>query len=542
MRVVCCWLMAVALFAADAKDAKKEAQGGGICTPPVDKASPSLPAVLMPEMGVVHMPITTSSQQAQNFFDQGLAQMHSFWAREAERSFLQAAQLDPEAPMPWFGVAMVAAGDYRPQFQSEAGVALFGKGLNTNPRATAAVERALKLAEVPGKATEVEKLYIKAIAARRNLKAKNSYEDYVAGLRAVLKASPQEVEARLFLALQLMRGYVLPAKTPREGTMESVAILRQLQKEVPDHPGVPHYMIHGWEGSTFAAEAENPAHHYATLAAGIPHALHMPGHIFSQTGKWDVAAKYFELCLAKETGMMKADALYGTGHHAHNAHYLSMSYSFGGDFNKAMATATALYQDWKNTPREDAQIDAARSPAQQAQFAMLRTLVQHEKWDVLLDEKTVPVIDKARPRAWRAWAMALAYAAKGNLEMAQKQEELLSIAVDDVRKTTFDREAPELAVAKLEVRGHVQFAEGRTDDGIKSLLQASEREARLVYSEPSWYPRPVAEGLGWAALRHQRLPEAKRAFAEALRQYPADARALAGMRAIQELKPSPAAE
>lgn len=539
MKLLCIGLLAGALFAADTK---KERQGGGICTPPVDKASPSLPAVLMPEMGQVHMAITTSKPEAQKFYDQGLAQMHSFWAREAERSFLQAAQLDPEAPMPWFGVAMVAAGDYRPQFQSEAGVQLFGQGINTNPRATAAVERALKLAEVPGKATDIEKLYIKAIAARRNVKSKTFYADYIAGLREVLKANPQEVEARLFLALQLMRGYVQPDKTPREGTMESVSILRQLLKEHPDHPGVPHYMIHGWEGSTFAAEAENPAHHYATLAAGIPHALHMPGHIFSQTGKWSEAAKYFELCLAKEIGMMKADALYGTGHHAHNAHYLSMSYSFNGDFEKALSTATALYKDWKNTPREDEQIDASRSPAQQAQFAILRTLVQHEKWDQLLDGETVPVINKARSRAWRAWGMALAYAAKGDVAKARQQEELLDQAAEEVRKTTFDRDAPELAVARMEVRGHVQIAEGKVDDGFRALAQAHERETRLVYSEPSWFPRPVAEGMGWTALRLGRHSDAKRAFANALRQYPADARALEGMRQLNQTKSSSAEE
>src|SRR3982751_3630879 len=108
---LCALLMTVALFAADTK---KE-NTGGLCAPPVDKASPSLPAKLMPEMGNVHMTITTSNPEAQKFFDQGLAQMHSFWAREAERSFLQAAALDPEAPMPWFGVAIVAGGDWRPR-------------------------------------------------------------------------------------------------------------------------------------------------------------------------------------------------------------------------------------------------------------------------------------------------------------------------------------------------------------------------------------------------------------------------------------------
>src|SRR5947209_19711796 len=97
------------------------------CTPPPSALAPTLPAKLLPGMGTVHLAITTSNPEAQQFFDQGLAQMHSFWAREAERSFLQAAALDPVAPMPQWGIAMVAAGDWRPRFQIDTLGALFGK-------------------------------------------------------------------------------------------------------------------------------------------------------------------------------------------------------------------------------------------------------------------------------------------------------------------------------------------------------------------------------------------------------------------------------
>src|SRR5690606_16116227 len=87
------------------------------CVPPPGGTAPPLPAKLMEGQGTVHFPITTKSPEAQKFFSQGVAQMHSFWAREAERSFLQAAKLDPEAPMPHWGIAMVAVGDFRPRFQ-----------------------------------------------------------------------------------------------------------------------------------------------------------------------------------------------------------------------------------------------------------------------------------------------------------------------------------------------------------------------------------------------------------------------------------------
>src|SRR5512133_3247104 len=112
------------------------------CAPPPSSLAPTLPAKLLDGMGTVHLAITTSSREAQQFFDQGLAQMHSFWAREAERSFLQAAALDPAAPMPQWGVAMVAAGDWRPRFQIDTQTAFFGKSVPPAPsRARAAADK-----------------------------------------------------------------------------------------------------------------------------------------------------------------------------------------------------------------------------------------------------------------------------------------------------------------------------------------------------------------------------------------------------------------
>ncbi|MDQ1472429.1 MAG: hypothetical protein QOJ99_3909, partial [Bryobacterales bacterium] len=144
------FLTALCLNGAFAAQAPRTADN---CTPPPSALAPTLPARLLPGMGTVHLPITTSSPEAQKFFDQGLAQMHSFWAREAERSFLQAAALDPAAPMPQWGVAMVSAGDWRPRFQIDLLTQVQGK--QTPPsmvRARAAARKALELSEVPGKA------------------------------------------------------------------------------------------------------------------------------------------------------------------------------------------------------------------------------------------------------------------------------------------------------------------------------------------------------------------------------------------------------
>ncbi|HEV2446913.1 MAG TPA: hypothetical protein VGS58_13375, partial [Candidatus Sulfopaludibacter sp.] len=226
------------------------------CAPPPSALAPTLPAKILPGMGTVHLPITTSNPEAQKFFDQGVAQMQSFWAREAERSFLQAAALDPAAPMPQWGIAMVAAGDWRPRFQIDLLAQVLGpQAPPATSRARVAAAKAVELSQAPGKATELEKLYIAAVAARRDPKAKDPEEAFVHGMRALLARYPDEVEAQLDLALMIMRGYSVADKKPlAPGTMEAVTILRGLLPKVPDHPGLHHYIIHGYEGSSFAKD------------------------------------------------------------------------------------------------------------------------------------------------------------------------------------------------------------------------------------------------------------------------------------------------
>src|SRR4051794_37156465 len=178
--------------------ASASAQQKDNCAPPPSALAPTLPAKLLPGMGTAHLAITTTNPEAQKFFDQGLAQMHSFWAREAERSFLQAAALDPAAPMPQWGIAMVAAGDWRPRFQIDLLEAVTGKRVPpAMSRARTAAQKAVELAAAPGKATDLENLYIAAVAARRDGVSKDPEDAFVKGMRALLSKYPDEVEAQL---------------------------------------------------------------------------------------------------------------------------------------------------------------------------------------------------------------------------------------------------------------------------------------------------------------------------------------------------------
>jgi tetratricopeptide (TPR) repeat protein len=503
-----------------------------LCVPPPSGSAPTLPAKLMTGQGTVHFPITTSSPKAQQFFDQGVAQLHSFWALEAERSFRQAAELDPDAPMPQWGIAMIAAGDYRPRFQLDQYDKTFGRAnpLRASARATEAARKADELAKVPGKATPLEKFYVASIVARRDANSKTPDDGYIQGLRAIVNQYPDEVEARLYLALHLMRGFELPDKTPRSTTPEAVAILRDLLVKAPEHPGVHHYVIHGFEGSTFAKDAWLSCRRYAELVTNIPHALHMPGHIYSQTGRWQDAVNSFASAAENERGYMKADRLYGSGHHGHNVHFLATAYSFEGQYDKAKEAARELL-GFKENPREQASLDGFFSAHRQGWFAMLRSLVQSESWDEILDGTTLPNYEKPREQAWRHWAMALAYTGKGDATKAKAEAKLMDESLNEFKEKVKMPVPEPLEVAREELDGQLKLAEGKVDAALKKLEQAARMELRMVYSEPPYYPRPVLEVLGQAALKNGRLPEAESAFRRALDQYPGSFRAQTGLRA-----------
>lgn len=507
------------------------------CAPPPGSVAPPLPAKLLEGQGPVEFPITTSSAEAQRFFNQGVAQMHSFWAREAERSFLQAAALDPEAPMPQWGIAMVAAGDYRPGFQLDLvnGANPEAKTRTEPPvggeaRAVAAAKRAMELSAAPGKATPLEKLYIASAWARRDGTQKDPNIGYTAALRRLVEQYPKEVEARSYLALQIMSGFDLPAKTPRAGSMEAVAILRTLLDEAPQHPGVNHYVIHGFEGSSFAKDAWIACERYGKLAWNIPHGLHMPGHIYAQTGRWADASAAFAAAAKNEVYWLQEDSLASNGHHGHNVHFLATSLSFAGEYEKALEAARSLLA-YKETPREARQADNYRTAYRQGWFAVMRTLVQNERWSEILDGVTLPVYDKPRERAWRAWAVAQAHLAGKNRAAAQTAEREMRKAIEDLRGVSRPYALVPVRIAHDELRAQMALADGHVDSGLKALEAASKAERAARYNEPPNYPRPVLEVLGEHALEHNRAALAERAYREALEQYPESARAKHGLRA-----------
>jgi len=505
-------------------------------------AQPMLPAKILPGMGTTNMPVTTSSEEARQFFNQGVSQMHSFWFIESERSFLQAAALDPDMAMAYWGISLSAAGDYRPAFQlrrdpNDGGRAAperrpaaapdavqrtaNGSAIDGRVRAREAIAKAMALRS---KATHRERLYIEAEAARRNPKAKAPDRDHIKALRKLVKAYPGDLEAKSILGLAMLDGYDSVTKRPRTNTEDGLKLLEEVVGKDDNHFGAHHYLIHGWEGSKTPQKAWHACKRYPELVTNIPHALHMPGHIYAQSDKIDEAIAAFSDAADNELKWLGVDVLYPNGHHGHNVHFLIHSLNLDGRYQDSMARVRDL-MEFRETPRERSG-NSQRTVYRQGYFSLIKTLVRFERWDLVVDGKTIPVYEKPEQQAWRAWAIGLAQAAQGQLEEAraahaEMREHLKSIAASKAA----------LTIADLELEATIQARTGDRKKGYALFRKAAEMEEALTYTEPPSYPRPVVEGLGQTALALGDFAAAEKAYRDALVREPGSGRAYFGLAA-----------
>jgi tetratricopeptide (TPR) repeat protein len=497
-------------------------------------AQPMLPAKLLPGMGESNMAVTTASEEARRFFNQGVSQMHSFWFIESERSFLQAAALDPDMAMAYWGISVSAAGDYRPAFQllrdpydggragapaaaAPASIQRTSNGAAVDPRirASEAIAKAMSLRD---KASARERLYIEAEAARRNVQSASPDADHIAGLRKLVAAYPDDLDARSILGLALLDGYDPVTKAPRTNTTEGTTLLHEVIAKDDNAFGAHHYLIHGWEGSTTPQKAWLSCKRYPELVTNIPHALHMPGHIYAQSDRIDDAVEAFAQAANNELKWLGEDVLYPNGHHGHNVHFLVQSLNLDGRFRESMERVKHM-MSFKETPRERSG-SSQRVTYRQGYYSLVKTLVRFERWDLVLDGTTIPTYDKPEQHAWRTWAIGLAHAAQGHLDSARSMRDEMKRHVSNATAT----KRP-LAIAELELEATITARSGDKAKGYEMFWKAAAMEAALLYTEPPSYPRPVVEGLGATAAALGDHDVAEKAFREALSREPGSGRA-----------------
>ena len=210
-------------------------------------------------------------------FDRAVAMLHSFWYEESGRAFSELAQKDPKCTMAHWGVAMSL---YHPLWQQPL-EQLLNDGRAALARARAGLSST----------TERERSYIGALETFY----KDGPLDYRSRVRAYEEAMaqvharyPQDNEAAVFYALSLLgTAQALPADKTYMREKRAASILNKVLALEPKHPGVAHYLIHAYDSPALANLALDAARAYAKIAPGVPHALHMPSHIFIRLGLWE---------------------------------------------------------------------------------------------------------------------------------------------------------------------------------------------------------------------------------------------------------------
>lgn len=226
------------------------------------------------ELGTVSFP--TSCQPAvQAEFEKGVAMLHSYWFNYAGQTFRSVLEKDPGCAMAYWGIALD----------------LLGNSLSSPPSAQAArtAWELLEKARAVDAKTDRERMWIDAIRAYfRNhdtVPVARRLESYNDAMRQLAERFPQDFEAQVYYALTLQ------ASAPK-GDMtyanqnQSVAMLEKLYAANPQHPGITHYLIHGYDFAPVADKGIPAARRYASIAPAVPHARHMPAHIYSMVGLW----------------------------------------------------------------------------------------------------------------------------------------------------------------------------------------------------------------------------------------------------------------
>jgi len=464
--------------------------------------------------GNAHFPITAKNAEVQKWFDQGVNLMHSFWFEEAERTFRWCNKLDPENPMPYFGMAMTGLNWFTI------------KGINGDDlkRYRTFLTEAVKR---KAKASERERMYIEAWEACTE-PGVDVEKTIVRKLQDLCVRFPDEIEAKAFLGLYSIG---------QGSALANDALLAQVLKANPMHPGAHHAMIHNWDGVD-PWKALDSCELYGKSAPGIGHALHMPGHIYTKVGMWHEAAIAMDSATRVELRYMneRFKLPYELWNFVHNRDYLCYIQEQLGRGEESIQGAI----DLSNTPTDPT--TAGSGGSYPRELALIRALVKFERWGQILDGKTLTDTSNPISVQMRQDAEALALVATGKLVEATEKiktvretnAKMLAEAVakdpthaDNIKKQ-FDDPLVQVAEAWLKI------AKGDRIGGIQGLLAVADATSKALKAgdlpnDPPFLPWPVMRLVGDAFYAGQDYRAAIEAYNKALADEVNDGWCLAGL-------------
>ena len=485
--------------------------------PPATRPSDTDRPQLLEGVGRCSFPATTSSPRAQAYIDQGVCLVHGYWYYEAWRSFKEAARLDSTCAMAYWGMHQSLVGN------------------NSNRPAR---RRALRRAQaLMAGASPREQGYIRAASLLDSLPSQEGRPAFIGAMEALAEQYPEDVEAPLFLARFLMRGFNFD-RPPRPGEPDLRQLVSRLMESRPRHLAPHHYWIHLVEAKQ-PAEGLASARRLEELVWGAGHLVHMPGHIYYRLGQYQRARRSFIASMRVDSTYLAEQgvAVEHTWNYVHNLNYLLATCAEEGRYREGLQWAQRLQAVPLSTKR----------PLffYQGRLALARLHLRYGFWRqaaqrlaaVAANDTLAATFAAEYARGMEAFARGMEALEKGALEAADRQLKILdefewiyAIEGPPSDDTFYSRRRLNLlGVARLDLKGNIHRVRGEHQQAVEALEEAWEKMEDLGYDEPPLYARSVLESLGYARLQAGAWKEAVAAFKSQLERRPGSGLVLFGL-------------
>ena len=454
-------------------------------------------------LGTVHFE-TSCAPSTRADFDRAIALLHSFEYRPAVESFNKVLAADASCAVAYWGIALCQWGN------PFAGV-----------KAGPLLERGREAAQTglaTGTPTPREKAYLSAVNELYANAATVLHRDrtlaYARAMDAVQRDNPSDVEAKIFYALAVSQT-AAPTDKTYAAQLQAAGILEPLWSRYPDHPGLPHYIIHAYDHPPLAAKALDAARRYAKIAPSAPHALHMPSHTFTRVGSWQESV---ETNIASEQEAMKASVM---AEALHAMDYQAYAYLQMAQDQKARAVLSRV-------PAVVAKLDVnamgGAAPGVAGIYARnaiaARYALERGAW---AEAAALEVVATQFPYADAIthFARALGAARSGKPAAAKPDVDRL-IALRDVLAAAKDPYwTGQVDIQRQVATAWITFAEGKQDEGVRLMRAAADAEDATDKAAISPGPiAPARELLGEMLMAASAAGEALVAFEATMKKEP----------------------
>jgi tetratricopeptide (TPR) repeat protein len=466
----------------------------------------------------------------QSEFSRGVALLHSFFYEEARRVFTSVAERDPKCAMAQWGIAMTW---WHPIWTPPT------------PAEMSAGQGAIEKAMAMNAGTDRERAFITALNVYYNtpdssnagavgqschgpVGPRERVIAYEKAMHQLRDKYPDDFEIQAFYAFAVLAaGYAMPNDTTLSKQLEAAALFEKLWKQNANHPGVVHYLIHCYDYPALAQRGLAAAQSYAAIAPWVPHALHMPSHIFTRLGMWDES-------IAANGASAEASRAYAAMRHRdateaeelHALDYMAYSYLQEARDTEAKKIVELAAKVRKTNP--ELEFSAAYA------LAAIPTRYAFERNDwAAAATLTVPNLPhwSSFPfmEALIEYGHALGRAHTGDLDGARKAIARMQQLRDATKDPKFDYFKNHLDLQKQAASAWVAAAEGKKNDAIEMLRRAADAEDILGKHpvSPGAFV-PIREQLGSLLLEVGQSKDAQREFEAALKIYPGRFRGLYG--------------